>query len=178
MSNSLYQSSISVFIRYLDNLSALLNIGLSHANDQNQEIDEATLISFQLFPDMHPFAKQVQVACDMVKLCGGRFAQVTPATDEDIEATFAELQSRIERTKAFLQSLPEDTINSAENRRFVIPAGPYELTFTGTEYLNLWVLPNMFFHITTAYNIMRHNAVPVGKIDYLGVNAFVTKAPE
>jgi hypothetical protein len=77
-----------------------------------------------------------------------------------------------------LLSLPEGAINGAGDKTIVMPAGPYELTFTGTEYLHLWVLPNMYFHITTAYNILRHNGVSIGKIDYLGVGSFISKGPE
>ena len=176
MSVTLYQSSIPVFVRHLDNLSGLLATGLSYAHDQ--EVDEAVLASARLFPNMHPLVKQVQIACDMVKRGGARLTGVEADNDEDTEVSFAELQDRIAKTKAFLLSLPEGAINGAGDKTIVMPAGPYELTFTGTEYLHLWVLPNMYFHITTAYNILRHNGVSIGKIDYLGVGSFISKGPE
>ena len=176
MSVTLYQSSIPVFVRHLDNLSGLLATGLSYAHDQ--EVDEAVLASARLFPNMHPLVKQVQIACDMVKRGGARLAGVEADSDEDTEISFAELQNRIAKTKVFLLSLSEEAINGAGDKTIVMPAGPYELTFTGNEYLNLWVLPNMYFHITTAYNILLHNGVSIGKIDYLGVGSFISKGPE
>jgi hypothetical protein len=113
----------------------------------------------------------------MVKLGGARLGGVAPPVDEDNETTFAELQARIASTKTFLLSLSEEKINSSADITIVMPAGPYELTFTGEEYLNLWVLPNMFFHISTTYNILRHNGVAIGKVDFLGVGSFITKGP-
>jgi hypothetical protein len=129
MSVTLYQSSIPVFVRHLDNLSGLLATGLSYAHDQ--EVDEAVLASARLFPNMHPLVKQVQIACDMVKRGGARLAGVEADSDEDTEVSFAELQDRIAKTKVFLLSLPERAINGAGDKTIVMPAGPYELTFTG-----------------------------------------------
>jgi hypothetical protein len=126
---------------------------------------------------MLPLIKQVQIACDMVSRGGARLAGLEAPTNEDIETTFSELKARIESTQVFLQDLSEESINSSADTTIVMPAGPYELTFSGQEYLNLWILPNMYFHISTTYNILRHNGVTIGKIDFLGLNSFITKGP-
>ena len=172
---SMYNSSIPIFVRFLDNLSGLLNSASAYGTDQ--AIDESVLASARLFPNMHPLIKQVQIACDMVMRGGARLAGATPPEDEDNETTFAELQARIADTKIFLLGLSEENINGSADITIVMPAGPYELTFTGEEYLNLWILPNMFFHISTTYNILRHNGVAIGKVDFLGVGSFITKGP-
>ena len=113
----------------------------------------------------------------MVTRGGARLAGVEAPTNEDSETTFAELKARIESTQVFLQGLSEENINSSADNNIVMPAGPYELTFSGEEYLNLWILPNMYFHISTTYNILRHNGVAIGKIDFLGLSSFITKGP-
>ena len=172
---SMYNSSIPVFIRHLANLSGLLNSATAYAAEQ--DIDESVLSSARLFPNMLPLIKQVQIACDMVTRGGARLAVVEVPTNEDIETTFSELKARIESTQTFLQGLSEESINSSADTTIVMPAGPYELTFCGQEYLNLWVLPNMYFHISTTYNILRHNGVAIGKIDFLGLNSFITTGP-
>ncbi len=172
---SMYNSSIPVFMRHLSNLSGLLDSALAYSAEQ--DIDESVLSGARLFPNMHPLVKQVQIACDMVCRGGARLAGVEAPVNEDNETTFTELKARIETTQAFLQGLSEESINSSADRSIVMPAGPYELTFSGQEYLNLWVLPNMYFHISATYNILRHNGVAIGKIDFLGVGTFMTKGP-
>jgi hypothetical protein len=172
---SMYSSSIPVFVRHLGNLSGLLDSAASYAAEQ--DIDESVLSNARLFPNMHPLIKQVQIACDMVKRGGARLAEVEPPADEDDETTFAELKTRIECTQEFLQSLAKESINSSADRNIVMPAGPYELTFSGQEYLDLWILPNMYSHISATYNILRHNGVTIGKIDFLGLGSFLTKGP-
>ena len=132
---SMYNSSIPIFVRFLDNLSGLLNSASAYGTDQ--AIDESVLASARLFPNMHPLIKQVQIACDMVMRGGARLAGATPPEDEDNETTFAELQARIADTKTFLLGLSEENINGSADITIVMPAGPYELTFTGEEYLNL-----------------------------------------
>lgn len=170
MSISMYNNSIPVFVRYLNNLSGILAAGATYATEQG--IDESVLINARLFPNMLPLSRQVQIACDMVKRAGARLSGDEPTSTEDMETTFAELSARIDATKAYLLTLSEEKINASSDIKIVMPAGPVELTFTGVEYLNLWALPNMFFHVTTAYNILRHNGVALGKIDYLGVADF------
>jgi hypothetical protein len=172
---SMYNSSIPVFIRHLGNLSGLLDSAATYVTEQ--DIDESVLSSARLFPNMLPLIKQVQIACDMVTRGGARLAGVEAPTNEDSETTFAELKARIESTQVFLQGLSEENINSSADNNIVMPAGPYELTFSGEEYLNLWILPNMYFHISTTYNILRHNGVTIGKLDFLGLDSFIATGP-
>ena len=172
MSNSMYNNSIPVMTLHLDNLAGLLTIGETYAKDKG--IDELVLANSRLFPDMYPLTKQVQIACDTVKRGASRMAGLEPPVNEDTETTFADLQARIASTKAYLLTLAEEAINSSGSTVFEIPAGPYKLTFTGIELLNLWIMPNMYFHISATYNILRHNGVAIGKLNFLGVGAYVS----
>ena len=166
MSLSMYSSSVPVFLHYLKNLGTILQKGADYAADK--KIDEKVLTGGRLFPDMFPLTRQVQIACDVAKGCGARLAGVEVPKYEDTEVTFAELQARIEKTINFLKSLPEASINGTEQKHIKLQAGQRELEFVGEHFLRNWALPNVYFHITTAYNILRHNGVPVGKMDFLG----------
>ena len=166
MSLSMYSSSVPVFLHYLKNLSVILKKGADYAADK--KIDEKVLTGSRLYPDMFPLSRQVQIACDVAKGCGARLAGIDPPKYEDNEVTFAELQARIEKTAAFLKSIPEASINGSEQKQIKLQAGPRELEFVGEYFLRNWALPNVYFHITTTYNILRHNGVAVGKMDFLG----------
>ncbi|MEI7949078.1 MAG: DUF1993 domain-containing protein [Gammaproteobacteria bacterium] len=166
MSLSMYSSSVPVFVHYLNNLATILQKGADYAADK--KIDEKVLTGGRLFPDMFPLTRQVQIACDVAKGCGARLAGLDVPKYEDNELTFADLQARIERTISFLKSLPEASINGSEQKQIKLQAGQRELEFVGDHFLRNWALPNVYFHITTAYNILRHNGVPVGKMDFLG----------
>jgi len=166
MSLSMYSSSIPVLLHFLKNLSVILRKGADFAADR--KIDEKVLTGARLYPDMFPLTRQVQIACDVAKGCGARLAGVDVPKYEDNESTFADLQARIEKTMAFLKSLPEDKINGTEQKQIKLTAGPRELEFVGEFFLRNWAIPNVHFHITTTYNILRHNGVAVGKADYLG----------
>lgn len=166
MSLSMYSSSVPVFLHYLKNLSAILQKGADYAAEK--KVDEKVLTGARLYPDMFPLSRQVQIACDVAKGCGARLAGVEVPKFDDTETTFAELQARVEKTVEFLKSLPEDSINGTEQKQVKITAGPRELEFVGDFFLRNWALPNVFFHITTTYNILRHNGVAVGKMDFLG----------
>ncbi len=166
MSLSMYSSSVPVFVHYLKNLSVILKKGADYASEK--KIDEKVLTGGRLFPDMFPLSRQVQIACDVAKGCGARLAGMEVPKYDDNEVTFDELQSRIEKTVIFLLSLPEDKINGTEQKQIKLQAGPRELEFVGDFFLRNWALPNVFFHITTTYNILRHNGVAVGKMDFLG----------
>ena len=166
MSFSMYSSSIPVFVRYLDNLSAILAKGATHASEK--DIDGAILVSGRLYPNMFPLSRQVQIACDVVKGAAARLSGVEAPKFEDNEASFEELQSRISNTIEYLNSVPEDKINGTEDKEIKMQAGPNELEFIGSDYLTLWALPNLYFHVTTTYNILRHNGVELGKMDFLG----------
>lgn len=166
MALSMYSSSVPVFLHYLKSLSAILQKGAEFAAEK--KIDEKVLTSARLYPDMLPLTRQVQIACDVAKGCGARLAGMEVPKYDDNETTFEELQARIEKTINFLKTIPEDKINGTEQKQVKIQAGPRELEFVGDFFLRNWALPNVFFHITTTYNILRHNGVVVGKMDFLG----------
>ncbi len=166
MSLSMYSSSIPVCIRYLRNLSALLTKAQAYA--VLKKVDEKVLTSARLFPDMLPLSRQIQIASDVSKAAAARLGGIEMPKFEDTETTFAELQERIAKTIAFLETVQAAQIDGTEEKEITIQAGPRELKFKGQDYLFSWALPNLFFHVTTAYNIMRHNGVEIGKADYLG----------
>lgn len=166
MSLTMYSCSIPVFVRSLTNLSAILEKAAKYSAEKT--IDESVLVTARLYPNMFALARQVQIACDVVKGAGARLSGVEAPKYEDNEATFDELQTRIQNTIAFLQSLPEAKINGTEEKQIVMQAGPNEFKFKGLDYLNFWALPNLYFHVTTTYNILRHNGLDIGKMDFLG----------
>jgi len=166
MSLTLYQASIPVFIRMLGNLSAILDKAAAHA--EAKKIDPAIFINARLAPDMFPLSRQVQIATDMVKGCAARLAGIDVPSYEDNESTFAELQARIAKTTAFLQSISASQIDGHEDRPITLKFGSREVSFLGQAYLLDFVLPNFHFHLTTAYAILRHNGVAIGKMDYIG----------
>ena len=130
--------------------------------------DGDTLVEARLAPDMFTLAGQVQRASDTAKGCAARLAGIDNPGFPDTETTFAQLQERIARTIAFLQGVKPAQIDGSEDKPIAFKAGPYMLNFTGASYLLTFVLPNFYFHVTTAYDILRHKGVPVGKMDYLG----------
>lgn len=166
MSLSMHSASIPYFVRALNNLSAILEKGAAHA--QEKDIDPSILVTDRLFPDMFPLSRQVQIACDVSKGAAARISGIEAPSHEDSESSFEELIARINKTIEFLNSLPTDKINGTEEKEIKFQAGPYELDFTGATYLSMWALPNIYFHVTTTYNILRHNGVALGKIDYVG----------
>jgi hypothetical protein len=150
----------------LGNLSAILNKAAAHA--AAKKIDPAIFVNARLAPDMFPLSRQVQIATDMVKGCAARLAGIEVPSYEDNETTFAELQARIAKTVAFLQSISASQIDGSEDRKITLKFGSKELSFLGQAYLLDFVLPNFHFHLTTAYAILRHNGVEIGKKDYTG----------
>ena len=166
MSLTMYQASIPVFIRMLGNLSTILDKALAHA--EAKKIDPAIFINARLTPDMFPLSRQVQIATDMVKGCAARLAGIEVPSYEDNETTFADLQARIAKTVAFLQSVSDGQINGSEERTVTLKLRDKEVNFIGQPYLLDFVLPNFYFHITATYAILRHNGVEIGKMDYLG----------
>ena len=166
MSLTMYSSSVPVFLHVLKSLSVILKKGADYAADK--KIDEKVLTGARLYPDMFPLTRQVQIACDVAKGCGARLAGIEVPKYEDNEVTFADLQARIEKTVSFLKSIPEASINGSEQKSIKLQAGQRELEFVGEYFLRNWALPNVYFHVTTAYNILRHNGVAVGKMDFLG----------
>jgi hypothetical protein len=162
----MYQASIPVFVRALGNLSAILDKAAAHA--EGRKIDPAVLINARLAPDMFPLSRQVQSATDSAKGCGARLAVAEVPRYEDTESTFPELQARIAKTVAFLQSLGPELIDGSEDRTITLKLRGREVNFSGQNYLLNFALPNFFFHATTAYAILRHNGLEIGKTDFLG----------
>ena len=162
---SLYQVSIPVFQRGLDTLAALLRKGEAHTKEAGH--DPAVLIDARLAPDMFPLAGQVQRASDTAKLAAARLTGTEPPSFADEERTFGELQDRVERTVAYLSSFDAAQFDGSETREITIRPGNVPRSFTGDGYVLTFALPNFFFHVTTAYDILRHNGVSIGKRDYL-----------
>jgi hypothetical protein len=163
---SLYQVSIPLFIRILTNLSTLLDKGAAHA--EAKKYDPSVLLNARLAPDMFPLARQIQVASDSAKGLAARLAGVEVPSWPDEEKTIAELQARIAKTIDYLKSFKPEQIDGREDHTVTMKAGPNEYSFKGIDFLLGFAIPNVFFHVTTAYNILRHNGVEVGKMDFLG----------
>ena len=167
MTLSMYQASVPVFKQLLGGLSAVLAKAEAHA--AAKKIEPNALLQARLYPDMFTLLRQVQVACDFAKSVSARLAGVEVPGFEDKEQTFADLQARIAKTLAFIDSITPAQIDGSEARHIVTQAGtPKEKIFTGHSYLFNYGLPHFFFHTSTAYAILRHNGVEVGKKDYIG----------
>ena len=166
MTISMYQASVPCFVRTLGNLSAILDKAQAHVDAK--KLDPAALTAYRLFPDMLPMTKQVQIACDTVKSAVARLAGLEIPVHEDNEKTLAELQARIAKTLVFVQSVTPAQIDGTEEKDIVVKRGDTETHYKGLQFLLGNALPNFYFHVTTAYNILRHNGVEIGKRDYLG----------
>ena len=164
---SLYGFTVPVLIRGLRSLSAIIDKAKIYAAEN--KIEETVLTGARLFPNMFAFSRQVQIACDMSKGCGSRLSGLDMPSFADTETTFDELKERIAKTIDYLESLPADPINAAGDKVITFKAGPSELTFNGADYVTEWVYPNFYFHCTTAYNLLRHNGLAIGKPDFLGL---------
>jgi len=162
----MYQASIPVFIRGLGNLSAILDKAATHA--EAKKIDPSVFINARLAPDMYPLSRQVQIASDVAKGCAARLAGIEVPSYEDNETTFPELQARIAKTVAFMQSVSPSQIDGSEERPITLKLRGKEVSFLGQPYLLSFVLPNFYFHLTTTYAILRHNGLEIGKPDYIG----------
>ncbi|MDB5868276.1 MAG: hypothetical protein JWP96_608 [Polaromonas sp.] len=167
MTSAIYTASIPVFKQLLGGLSGVLAKAEAHASAKN--IDPDALLQARLFPDMFPLLRQVQVASDFAKSVSARLAGVEVPKLEDNEKTFADLQARIATVLAFMEGLDVARFDGSDTREIVTQAGtPKEKRFTGQSYIFTYGLPHFFFHATTAYDILRHNGVEVGKKDYIG----------
>lgn len=166
MTISMYQASVPAFIRALNNLAAILEKGAAHA--QGRKIDEAVLLNSRLFPDMFPLVRQVQIATDTARSGAGRLAGTEFPSYEDKEATFQDLVLRIRNSVAYLQSLKPAQIDGGENKAISWQTRSSTKSMQALPYLLFHLLPNLHFHVTTAYAILRHNGVELGKMDYLG----------
>ncbi len=166
MSLSMYDVSVPVFVRMLNNLAKILEKGAASA--QARGIDPLVLTSARLAPDMHPLSRQVQIACDAAKGAVARLTGTVAPVNPDTETSFDELQTRIATTIAYVNSVGAEAFEGSESRSVTLQIPGTELTFTGQVFLLNISLPNLYFHISTAYDILRHNGVAIGKFDFLG----------
>ncbi|MEI2656564.1 MAG: DUF1993 domain-containing protein [Nitrosomonas sp.] len=163
----MYQTSVPVFKQLLNSLSAILTKAEAYATVK--KFEPTVLLNARLYPDMFPLIRQVQVAADFAKSVSARLAGVEVPAYEDNEQTFADLQARIGKTLAFIESLTPAQFEGSETREIVLrPGTPKEKKLLGHNYLNNYGLPQFFFHVTTAYAILRHNGLEVGKGDFMG----------
>ena len=167
MTISMHSASVPIFVRMLKNLSNCLDKAAAYA--ETKKFDSKVLVEVRLAPDMLPFRTQVQIACDAAKFGVARLAGVEAPKFADDEASLAELKTRIAKTIDFLQSVPAASVDGSEDRSISVPRRNSEpMQFSGENYLKHMALPNFFFHVTTAYALLRHNGVDLGKGDYLG----------
>lgn len=166
MSISMYQTSAPRFANTLKNLAAILDKAQAHA--ESKKIDPLVLTSARLFPDMFALARQVQIACDTAKGAVARLAAVEVPKHEDTETSFAELKARIAKTLEFIAGVKPAQVDGSEEREILLKLQGRDVTFKGLQYLLGFALPNFYFHAATAYNILRHNGVELGKRDFIG----------
>lgn len=164
---SMHQASVPVFKQLLNALSAILDKAQAHATHQN--IASESLLQASLFPDMFPLTRQVQIAADFAKGVSARLAGIEVPTYEDNETSFAELKERIQKTLSFISSIKPEAIDGSEDKEIILrPGTPKEKKLNGQTYLLSYGLPQFFFHVTTAYDILRNQGVEIGKKDYIG----------
>ena len=165
MKITMHSMSVELFTHTLSNLAAILEKGHAHASAR--KIDPAVLLAARLAPDMLPLTRQVQIACDVAKSCVARLAGQEPRRFEDNETSFEELRARIARTTDYIGGFQASALENSETREIKLPAGERTLEFQGLDFLRRWAIPNVLFHVTTAYDILRHNGVELGKRDFL-----------
>lgn len=166
MTLSMYQAAVPVFVRALDNLKHVLKKGQEHAKAKN--VTDEVLLQTRLIPDMLPLVKQVQIACDMAARGTARLAGVEPQSFEDNETTLEQAYSRIERVVEYIKSFKPEQIDGSEGRAIHLKMRNGEMNFEGQTYLLGFIIPNLFFHCTTAYNILREAGTEIGKTDFIG----------
>ncbi|HLW24676.1 MAG TPA: DUF1993 domain-containing protein [Steroidobacteraceae bacterium] len=166
MSVTLYEVALPPIERGLDNLSALLDKAAAHATAR--KFDSVVLVQARLYPDMFPLSRQVQITCDTAKGAAARLAGLEIPKHEDTEATLAELKQRIAKTLDFVRSVRPEQVESGEGRSIELKFPNGTLTFSARAYLTDFVLPNLYFHISMVYALLRHNGVEIGKMDFLG----------
>lgn len=166
MSISMYQASLGVMTPMMMNLKAMLEKAAAHCDAK--KIDGSILPAFRLYPDMFPLSRQIQIATDHAKGCPARLAAVEPPPFEDNEKTLAELIARVQKTLDYMNTFKPEQIDGSEQRAIEFKIGSHELKFIGHVYVQKFAMPNFYFHVATAYNILRHNGVEIGKSDFLG----------
>jgi len=165
MKVSMHAMSVELFIPTLGNLSSILERAAASA--AQRKFDAGVLLAARLAPDMHPLTRQVQVAGDIAKNSVARLAALDPPRFEDTETTIEQLRARLARTIDFLNGVPASALEGSDRRDIKVPAGERTFEFKGLEFLQRWAIPNVFFHVVTAYDILRHNGVELGKADFL-----------
>ncbi|TFW16519.1 DUF1993 domain-containing protein [Massilia arenosa] len=166
MSFSMYSASVPVFKQILTSLSSILQKAEAHCTER--KIDPAALLQARLYPDMFPMLRQVLIACDFAKGAAARLAGVEVPKYEDNEVSFADLQARIAKTIAFIESVPRADIEESAGRTITLTSGGTTREFVGQAYLVHYALAHFYFHATTAYDLLRHNGVEIGKKDFIG----------
>lgn len=166
MSLTMYDASIPVLRQVLGSLSAILDKAEAHATQKR--IEPVVFLQARLYPDMFPLVRQVQISCDFAKGCAARLAGVEVPRFEDTESSFAELRQRIAATVEFINSVPREAVEQSAEREISFMTGTTQRQFKGQVYLVHYALPQLFFHATTAYGILRHNGVELGKRDFVG----------
>jgi hypothetical protein len=166
MATELYDLTVTPFSRGLRALSGLLDKAVAHAHATG--VDPESYLALRIIDDMNPLMKQVQTACDSPKLCVARLSGVAAPVHDDSEKTIADLQSRIADTLAYLASVPRETIDGQEAKEVVLTFPGGEMKFLGQPYVTGFAIPNFYFHLTTAYDLLRGAGVPIGKRDYMG----------
>lgn len=166
MAFNIYEASIPPMIRMLQSVSKILDKAVAQA--KSRDIPLQSLLDARLAPDMHAFPRQIQIMSDTAKGCAARLAGIEAPSMPDTEATFPELQQRIAKTIAFLESVKPEQLSGAEDRTVVLKFPNGEMKFTGRDYVTGFALPNFYFHATTAYDLLRHKGIEIGKRDYLG----------
>ena len=166
MTLSMYEASAPTFIRKLNSLDAILVKAQAHATAK--KIDPAVLLNSRLFPDMFPLLRQIQIATDHAKGAMARLADVELPKYEDTEQSIEDIRARLAKTIAFVGSFDAAQIDGSEEAAITLKVGGQERSFDGINYLIGFALPNFYFHVVTAYSILRHNGVEIGKRDYMG----------
>ncbi len=166
MKISMYGMSVGQFLPMLGNLRKILD--KAQANAKTRNFDTSVLVNARLAPDMFTLARQLQLTCDFAKNSSARLAGLEAPRFEDNETSFDELQARIDKTIAYVKTIPATAIDGQEERDIKIPLRDRTLEMKGLPFVQNWALPNFYFHAVTAYNILRHNGVDLGKLDFLG----------
>ncbi len=165
MALSMYQASVPAFQKHLHALDGILDKAASHA--AAKKIDPAVLLASRLYPDMFDLTRQVQAVTDFAKAASARLANVVVPSYPDTEKSIPELKERIAKTLAFLDTIKPEQMHGSETREISLKVGPNDMTFTGQDYLLHFAMPNFYFHATTAYAILRHNGLEIGKRDFM-----------
>jgi hypothetical protein len=166
MTFSLYQASVPVYVRQLNGLAAILQKAIAYCAER--KIDPAALLHDRIFPDMFPLVRQVQIACNHAERGASRLAGLEPPARHDTEASLEDLAKRVATAIGHVQGVDAARMDGGEDRDITFPVGDKKMTLKGADYLLHFSMPNFYFHVATAYNILRHNGVQIGKTDYLG----------